>query len=104
MPAHSRIDCAAALDPDGDRAARGGADERLCMFAKDLGFEYARSCFRSQDRPDFAEVTGLYAEMRAQALRDLANRIRRTATYLQPPSMRYADQFHEVEIVCPRKR
>ncbi len=73
------------------------------MFAKDLGFEYARSCFRSQDRLDFAEVTGLYADMRAQALRDFA-RIGFTESQLsfQPTvEMRYADQFHEVEIDMP---
>ena len=73
------------------------------MFAKDLGCEYARSCFRAQDRLDFAEVTGLYAEMRAQALKDFARiGFAQAQLSFQPTvEMRYADQFHEVEIDMP---
>jgi len=73
------------------------------MFAKDLGLEYARSCFRSQDKLDFAEASGLYAEMRAQARADFARiGIAESQLSFQPTvEMRYADQFHEVEIDLP---
>jgi len=76
------------------------------MFAKDLGLEYARSCFRSQDRLDFAEVSGLFAEMRAQAREDFAGiGIPESQLSFQPTvEMRYADQFHEVEIDMPSER
>jgi len=73
------------------------------MFAKDLGCEYARSCFRGQDKLDFAEVTGLYADMRAQALRDFARigYAQEQLSFQPTVEMRYADQFHEVEIDMP---
>ena len=73
------------------------------MFAKDLGCEYARSCFRAQDKLDFAEVTGLYADMRAQALSDFARigYAQEQLSFQPTVEMRYADQFHEVEIDMP---
>jgi len=73
------------------------------MFAKDLGLEYARSCFRSQDRLSFEEVNGLYADMRRQAREDFARiGIPEADLALQASvEMRYADQFHEVEVDLP---
>jgi N-methylhydantoinase A len=76
------------------------------MFAKDLGLEYARSCFRTQDKLDFAEITGLYTDMRRQAREDFARMgIAEAQMSFQPTvEMRYAGQFHEVEIDMPAER
>ena len=73
------------------------------MFAKDLGLEYARSCFRTQKKLDFAEVGGLYADMRRQAHADFARMgISESQMSFQPTvEMRYAGQFHEVEVDMP---
>ena len=73
------------------------------MFAKDLGFEYARSCFRSQQQLDFAEISGLYDDMRRQAHEDFA-RIgipESQMSYKPTVEMRYEGQFHEVELDVP---
>jgi N-methylhydantoinase A len=73
------------------------------MFAMDLGLEYARSSARTQDKLDIVDVNRMYADMRAQAERDFA-RIGIPATELsyQPSvEMRYAGQFHEVEVDLP---
>ncbi len=73
------------------------------MFAKDLGLEYARSCARRQNRLDFAEISGLYADMRRQARADFARMgIAEAQLAFQPTvEMRYADQFHDVEVDVP---
>ncbi|OFZ98704.1 MAG: hypothetical protein A3H35_08125 [Betaproteobacteria bacterium RIFCSPLOWO2_02_FULL_62_17] len=73
------------------------------MFAKDLGLEYARSCFRSQSQLNAAEVTGLFADMRRQAREDFARiGIPETQMSFQPTvEMRYAGQFHDVELEPP---
>ncbi len=73
------------------------------MFAKDLGFEYARSCFRSQKQLDVAEISGLYADMRRQAHEDFARiGIPESQMSYQPTvEMRYEGQFHEVELDMP---
>jgi N-methylhydantoinase A len=70
------------------------------MFAKDLGFEYARSCARRQNKLDFAEISGLYADMRRQAREDFARiGIPEAQLSFQPTvEMRYVGQFHEVEV------
>jgi N-methylhydantoinase A len=73
------------------------------MFAMDLGLEYARSCARRQDRLDFAEISRLYADMRRQAKADFA-RIgipEAQLSYHPTVEMRYAGQFHEVEVELP---
>jgi N-methylhydantoinase A len=73
------------------------------MFAKDLGLEYARSCARRQKKLDFAEVNALYTDMHGEALRDFARiGFAEAALSFQPTvEMRYADQFHEVEVDLP---
>jgi len=73
------------------------------MFAKDLGFEYARSCFRGQKQLDMAEIGALYADMRRHALEDFARiGIPESQLTFQPTvEMRYAGQFHEVEVAMP---
>jgi len=73
------------------------------MFAKDLGFEYARSCFRSQKQLDVAEIGALYADMRRQAREDFERiGIPESQMSYQPTvEMRYAGQFHEVEVDMP---
>ena len=73
------------------------------MFAMDLGLEYARSCARRQNQLDFAEIAGLYADMRRQARGDFA-RIGVPESQLSFQStveMRYVGQFHEVEVDLP---
>jgi len=73
------------------------------MFAMNLGLEYARSCARRQNKLDFAEISGLYVDMRAQAREDFA-RIgiaEAQLTYKATVEMRYVGQFHEVEIDLP---
>jgi N-methylhydantoinase A len=73
------------------------------MFAKDLGFEYARSCARRQKKLDFAEISALYADMRRQAKEDFA-RIglpESQLSYQPTVEMRYVGQFHEVEVDLP---
>jgi N-methylhydantoinase A len=73
------------------------------MFTQDLGLEYARSCFRSQSRLDFPEINGLYADMRRQAREDFT-RIgipESQLSYRLTVEMRYAGQFHEVEVDLP---
>jgi len=75
------------------------------MFAMDLGLEYARSCSRRQIQIDFAEIRGLYADMRRRAREDFARigvpeaRLSFQATV----EMRYVGQFHEVEMELPRE-
>ncbi len=73
------------------------------MFAKDLGLEYARSCFRTQSKGDFDEVSALYADMRRQAREDFARiGIPESQLSFQPTvEMRYAGQFHDVEVDLP---
>ncbi|OGA48571.1 MAG: hypothetical protein A3G25_14665 [Betaproteobacteria bacterium RIFCSPLOWO2_12_FULL_63_13] len=73
------------------------------MFAKDLGLEYARSCFRSQSLLDLTEIAGLYADMRRQAREDFS-RIGIPETQMSFKStveMRYLGQFHDVELDLP---
>jgi N-methylhydantoinase A len=73
------------------------------MFAMNLGLEYARSCARRQNKLDFAEISGLYVDMRAQAREDFA-RIgiaESQLSYKATVEMRYVGQFHEVEIDLP---
>ena len=73
------------------------------MFAKDLGLEYARSCARRQNKLDFGEISGLYADMRRQARADFTRMgIAEAQLAFQPTvEMRYADQFHDVEVDVP---
>ena len=73
------------------------------MFAMDLGLEYARSCARRQNQLDFAEISGLYADMRRRAKEDFARiGIAESQLSYQPTvEMRYVGQFHEVEIELP---
>jgi N-methylhydantoinase A len=73
------------------------------MFAMNLGLEYARSCARRQNKLDFAEISGLYVDMRRQAREDFA-RIgiaESQLAYKATVEMRYVGQFHEVEIDLP---
>jgi len=73
------------------------------MFAMDLGLEYARSCARRQNQLDFAEINGLYADMRRKSKEDFA-RIgipEVQLSYHPTVEMRYVGQFHEVEIDLP---
>ncbi len=73
------------------------------MFAKDLGFEYARSSARRQSQLDLAEVNSMYEDMRRQAREDFA-RIGVAASRLAfqaTVEMRYIGQFHEVEVDLP---
>jgi N-methylhydantoinase A len=76
------------------------------MFAKDLGLEYARSCARRQSKLDFAEISALYADMRRQAKEDFARiGLPESQLSFQPTvEMRYADQFHEVEVDLPSEQ
>jgi N-methylhydantoinase A len=73
------------------------------MFAMDIGLEYARSCARRQNQLDFAEINGLYAEMRRKAKEDFARIGIAEAQLSYQPSveMRYVGQFHEVEVDLP---
>ena len=73
------------------------------MFAMDLGLEYARSCARRQNQLDFAEINGLYADMRRRAKEDFARiGIAESQLSYQPTvEMRYVGQFHEVETELP---
>jgi N-methylhydantoinase A len=73
------------------------------MFAMDLGLEYARSSARTQSQLDLAEISRMYADMRGQAKRDFT-RIgiaESELSYLPTVEMRYAGQFHEVEVDLP---
>jgi N-methylhydantoinase A len=76
------------------------------MFAKDLGLEYARSCFRTQRQLDFAEIDKLYADMRRQARDDFARiGIPESQMAFQPTvEMRYVGQFHDVEVDLPAEK
>src|SRR3990167_2387467 len=69
------------------------------MFAMDLGLEYARSCARRQNQLDFAEIGGLYADMRRRAREDFARiGIPESQLSFRPTvEMRYVGQYHEVE-------
>jgi N-methylhydantoinase A len=73
------------------------------MFAMDLGLEYARSCARRQSQLDFAEIGGLYADMRQRAREDFAGiGIPESQLSFQPTvEMRYVGQYHEVEMDLP---
>ena len=73
------------------------------MFAMDLGLEYARSCARRQNQLDFAEIGGLYADMRRRAREDFARiGIPESQLSFQPTvEMRYVGQYHEVEMDLP---
>jgi len=73
------------------------------MFAMDLGLEYARSLARRQNQLDFAEVGGLYGDMRRRACEDFARiGIRESQLSFHPTvEMRYVGQYHEVEMDLP---
>ena len=73
------------------------------MFAMNLGLEYARSCARRQNKLDFAEISSLYVDMRAQAREDFAriDIAQSQLAYKATVEMRYVGQFHEVEIDLP---
>jgi len=73
------------------------------MFAMDLGLEYARSCARRQSQLDFAEIGGLYDDMRRRALEDFERiGIPESQLSFQPTvEMRYVGQYHEVEMDLP---
>ena len=73
------------------------------MFAMDLGLEYARSCARRQSQLDFAEIGGLYADMRRRACADFACvGIAESQLSFRPTvEMRYVGQYHEVEMDLP---
>jgi N-methylhydantoinase A len=73
------------------------------MFAKDLGLEYARSCARRQNELDFAEIAGLYADMRRKARENFARVgiAEAQLSYQATVEMRYVGQFHEVEVDLP---
>ena len=73
------------------------------MFAMDIGFEYARSLARTQEKLEIAEINGVYADMRRQAHENFARiGIQEGQLSYQPTvEMRYAGQFHEVEIDLP---
>ena len=73
------------------------------MFAMDLGLEYARSCARRQSQLDFAEIGGLYADMRRRACEDFARvGIAEAQLSFKPTvEMRYVGQYHEVEMDMP---
>ena len=73
------------------------------MFAMDLGLEYARSCARRQNQLNFAEISGLFGDMRQRARKDFARiGIPESQLAYQPSvEMRYVGQFHEVEIDLP---
>ncbi len=73
------------------------------MFAMDLGLEYARSCARRQNQLNFAEISSLFGDMRQRAREDFA-RIgipESQLSYRPSVEMRYAGQFHEVEVDLP---
>ena len=75
------------------------------MFAKELGLEYARSCFRTQSQLNFSEVGALYEDMHRKAREDFA-RISIPASQMsfqRTVEMRYVGQFHDVEIDLPAK-
>jgi N-methylhydantoinase A len=73
------------------------------MFTMGLGQEYARTRFRDLGRADAATMEAVYAEMRAEAEAAFArvgigsDALRFVATV----DIRYAGQFHEVEIELP---
>ena len=73
------------------------------MFAMDLGLEYARSCARRQNKIDFAEISGLYADMRRRAREDFAriDVAEERLSFQATVEMRYVGQFHEVEMDLP---
>jgi len=73
------------------------------MFTMDLGQQYARSRFHDLARADPDNVEAIYAEMRDEA-RTSFSRIGVATSDLRFAStvdMRYAGQFHEVEIELP---
>jgi len=73
------------------------------MFTMDLGQQYARSRFRDLAKADPAHVNAIYAEMRDEA-EESFSRIGVAVSdlrYASTVDMRYAGQFHEVEIDLP---
>ncbi|MCC6473354.1 MAG: hydantoinase/oxoprolinase family protein, partial [Burkholderiales bacterium] len=73
------------------------------MFAKELGLEYARSCFRTQSQLNFEEIGSLYRDMEKQAREDFS-RLGIPASQMafqRTVEMRYVGQFHEIEIDLP---
>jgi N-methylhydantoinase A len=73
------------------------------MFAKELGLEYARSCFRTQSQLDFEEVAGLYRDMEREARADFERLGIPAAqmSFQRSVEMRYVGQFHEIEVDLP---
>jgi len=70
------------------------------MFAMDLGQQYARSRFRDLGRIEPAEVEAIYRDMRQEAEAAFAAIVigEGKLEFIQTVDMRYAGQFHEVEV------
>jgi N-methylhydantoinase A len=75
------------------------------MFAMDMGREYSRSYIVRADKLDIKRIESLYQELAQQAIADFKETrmdisevtLKRTA------DMRYAGQFHEIEIPLPSR-
>jgi N-methylhydantoinase A len=73
------------------------------MFTMDVGQQYARSRFHDLARADAHHVEAIYAEMRREAEESFSRIGVATSDlrYASTVDMRYAGQFHEVEIELP---
>lgn len=73
------------------------------MFAMDVGREYSRSYIVRADRLDLERIEALYEELAHQATADFKEAHMETSGIIfnRTVDMRYAGQFHELEIPLP---
>jgi N-methylhydantoinase A len=73
------------------------------MFAMDIGREYSRTCIMRSDKADLKVIERLYRELARQAASDFKETHFKTKdlVFTRTAQMRYAGQFHEIEIPLP---
>ena len=75
------------------------------MFAMDVGREYSRSHIVRADKLDLERIESLYAELARQATEDFKETHTEASGIIfnRTADMRYAGQFHELEIPLPSR-
>jgi len=75
------------------------------MFAMDIGREYSRTHIMRADKIDLKAIEGIYRQLARQAIADFkAGRFKTNdLTLARTAQMRYAGQFHEIEVPLPER-
>jgi N-methylhydantoinase A len=75
------------------------------MFAMDVGREYSQTFMARADKLDLAQLDGVYQGLMQKALADLRESHVDASAVIpaRMAQMRYAGQFHEIEVPLPRE-